>query len=301
MTFSAQVKNELCRRDMGPDCCAYTELYGIFLFANTFSDKEIRIVTEHEFFSGRVKMLLKRTFGAEFEDLSVNPPSGKAIFVISDGAVIDSIMEYYGNDLKRSPALHLNAALLEEEHCREAFIRGAFLAAGSVSSPRKNYHLELITRHYNLSREVMALLLDMGFSPKITVRKSNYMIYFKDSEAIEDFLTKCGAPSSAISIMEIKVEKDLRNRVNRRVNCETANLSKTVDAAQRQIEAIRTLIENGVFDNLSEKLKEAARLRMEHPDAALVELVRAADFKVSRSGLNHRLTKLVDIADNLKA
>jgi DNA-binding protein WhiA len=160
-----------------------------------------------------------------------------------------------------------------------------------------DYHLELITRHYNLSREVMALLLDMGFAPKMTVRKSNYMIYFKDSESIEDFLTKCGAPLSAIAVMEAKVEKELRNRVNRRVNCETANLSKTVDAAQRQIAAIERLLESGGFDSLQDKLKEAALLRMEYPEAALGELTAAAQFKVSRSGLNHRLAKLVEMGE----
>ena len=124
------------------------------------------------------------------------------------------------------------------------------------------------------------------------------MIYFKDSEEIEDFLTKCGAPSSAIAVMEAKVEKELRNRVNRQVNCETANLSKTVDAAQRQIAAIERLIGRSSFDSLPDKLKEAARLRMDYPEAALGELAAAAPFRVSRSGLNHRLAKLVDIAEN---
>jgi len=297
MSFSAKVKNELCRNRSQKDCCAFAEIYGIFLFSNTFTEKEIRIVTEHELFAEHMKMLLRRTFHAEFDDLSGNGSASKGIYLITDRKVIDSILDHYGIDPARSLALHLNAALLEEEHCREAFVRGAFLAAGSVSSPEKNYHLELITRHYYLSREVMALLLDMGFSPKMTIRKSNYMIYFKESESIEDFLTKCGAPASAISIMEAKVEKELRNRVNRRVNCETANLSKTVDAAQRQIAAIEKLIGCGVFDSLPEKLREAAELRMEYPDAALAELAAVAQFKVSRSGLNHRLAKLIELAE----
>jgi hypothetical protein len=298
MSFSAKVKNELCRNRSQRECCAFAEIYGIFLFSNTFSDKEIRIITEHELFSEHMKYLLRKTFHAEFDDASGSQAAAKGIYILTDRDVLRSIMEHYGIDPARSLALHLNAALLEEEHCREAFIRGAFLAAGSVSSPEKNYHLELITRHYHLSREVMALLLDMGFSPKMTVRKSNYMIYFKDSESIEDFLTKCGAPSSAISVMEAKVEKELRNRVNRRVNCETANLSKTVDAAQRQLAAIERLLECGGFDNLPEKLKEAAMLRMEYPEAALVELVEAARFKVSRSGLNHRLARLIELAED---
>jgi DNA-binding protein WhiA len=206
-------------------------------------------------------------------------------------------MEHYGID-PQEPGITPQCGASRGGALPRGLYQGSFPRRGIRIKPEKNYHLELITRHYHLSREVMALLLDMGFSPKMTVRKSNYMIYFKDSESIEDFLTKCGAPSSAISVMEAKVEKELRNRVNRRVNCETANLSKTVDAAQRQLAAIERLLECGGFDNLPEKLKEAAMLRMEYPEAALVELVEAARFKVSRSGLNHRLARLIELAED---
>lgn len=279
------------------DCCAAAEAYGIFLFSNTFSRHEIRVITEHEIFAEHFAALVRKVFGTEFDTPAGTGTASKGIFVLNNAEAIKKIMDFYGYETGRSFALHLNMASLEEEHCREAFVRGAFLASGSVSSPEKKYHLELVTRHYNLSREVMALLLDMGFTPKTTVRKSNYMIYFKDSEEIEDFLTKCGAPTAAIAVMEAKVEKELRNRVNRQVNCETANLTKTVDASQRQIEAIERLIGRGGFDNLPDKIKEAALLRMKYPEAALGELTSSAPFKVSRSGLNHRLAKLVEIAE----
>ncbi|NLM61701.1 MAG: DNA-binding protein WhiA [Clostridiales bacterium] len=297
MTFSAMVKNEMCRASVKLNCCAAAELYGVFLFSNTFNENEIRIITEHEIFSTRIQAMLKRVFQAEFDNTTVGSSVVKDVLVLTDKDALDRIMEYYGYDESRHFALHLNAALLEEEHCREAFIRGAFLAAGSVTSPDRGYHLELVTRHYHLSREVMALLLDMGFSPKITMRKSNYMIYFKDSEAVEDFLTKSGAPSSAIKVMEAKVEKELRNHINRRVNCEPANLSKTVDAAQRQIESIRKLKESGRFENLPDKLRQSAELRLKYPDATLGELVTLSPLKVSRSGLNHRLNRLVELAE----
>jgi len=297
MTFSAMVKNEMCRASVKLNCCAAAELYGVFLFSNTFNENEIRIITEHEIFSTRIQAMLKRVFQAEFDNTTVGSSVVKDVLVLTDKDALDRIMEYYGYDESRHFALHLNAALLEEEHCREAFIRGAFLAAGSVTSPDRGYHLELVTRHYHLSREVMALLLDMGFSPKITMRKSNYMIYFKDSEAVEDFLTKSGAPSSAFKVMEAKVEKELRNHINRRVNCETANLSKTVDAAQRQIESIRKLKESGRFENLPDKLRQSAELRLKYPDATLGELVTLSPLKVSRSGLNHRLNRLVELAE----
>jgi DNA-binding protein WhiA len=297
MTFSARVKNEMCRVPVKLNCCAAAELYGVFLFSNTFNENEIRIITEHETFSTRIQALLNRVFHTRFDFATAGNSAVKDVLVLTDRDALDRIMEYYGYDESRHFALHLNAALLEEEHCREAFIRGAFMAAGSVSSPKRSYHLELITRHYHLSKEVMALLLDMGFSPKITTRKSNYMIYFKDSEAIEDFLTKSGAPSAAIKVMEAKVEKELRNRINRRVNCETANLSKTVDAAQRQIASIRRLKERGLFDRLPDKLRRTAELRLDYPDATLGELVTLSPVKISRSGLNHRLNRLVELEE----
>lgn len=296
MSFSSRVKDELCHNRIQRDCCAAAEAYGMFLFAGTFNDEEIRLVTEHEGVAERFRMLVWRVFNAEV-DTAPGADGGGGTLTITDPSALMRIMVHYGHDERNSPALHLNAAMLEEDHCRDAFIRGMFLSVGSVSNPAKKYHLELVTRHYTLSREVMALLLDMGFAPKITVRKSNHMIYFKDSEEIEDFLTKSGAPASAITLMEAKVEKDLRNQINRRVNCETANLSKTVEAAQRQIEAIELLIKYGEYNLLPDRLREAAELRLEHEDAALAELVELAPFSVSRSGLNHRLKKIEELAE----
>jgi len=159
MTFSAKVKNDLCRVPIREDHSAAAELYGVFLFANTFSFDGIRIVTEHEAFSRRIKALLKRVFNTSFECTKVGKKVQKDVLEIKDTESLKIIMEYYGYDTSRVFALHMNAAVLEEDIYRESFIRGAFLAAGSVSSPSRNYHLELVTRHYYLSREVMALLL----------------------------------------------------------------------------------------------------------------------------------------------
>jgi DNA-binding protein WhiA len=298
MSFSSDTKNEMCRVKITNDCCAVAELYGALLFSNMLASEEIRIVTENAKFAARVASLVHRLFGHQVAVTTENENSKKEAITIR-GARARTIYERFGYDSDRDSALHLNAALAEEEHCRDAFIRGAFLAGGSVTAPEKNYHLELVTRHFNLSREVMALLLDMGFSPKSTVRKSTYMLYFKDSEEIEAFLTRCSAPVAALRVMEAKVEKELRNRINRKVNCETANILKTVDASQRQLEAIRRLKDSGVFDSLDGKLRYAAELRAANPEATLGELASLANGGISRSGLNHRLGKLVSIADEL--
>ena len=178
----------------------------------------------------------------------------------------------------------------------KAFFRGAFLAGGSVTDPKKGYHLELTTSHQNVSREMLALMREMDFSPKLASRKGNSVIYFKQSEYIEDFLTAIGAPVSAMDVMTAKLEKDLRGSVNRRVNCDAANLDKVVEAAQGQLEAIRQLQQTGRLETLPEKLQLTAQLRMDHPEDTLAQLAQLCDPPITKSALNHRLRKLVELA-----
>ena len=167
------------------------------------------------------------------------------------------------------------------------------MAGGSVTDPEKRYHLELTTSHLAVSRETYALLLEMGFAPKDTMRTGNQVIYFKQSDYIEDFLTMLGAPVCAMGIMEAKVEKDLRNGVNRRVNCETANLTKVVDAAQEQLAAIRLLQRNGLLETLPAKLRQTAMLRVENPEATLQELAEMTEPPLTKSAMNHRMRKII--------
>ena len=171
-----------------------------------------------------------------------------------------------------------------------------FLAGGSVTDPDKGYHLEMVTSHYNVARELPALLRESGFEPKSAQRKANYVTYFKQSAYIEDFLTAIGSPVAAMGIMNAKAEKNLRGSINRRVNCEAANLDKTVDASLVQIEAIRTLEERGMLEQLPEKLKETAILRRENPELTLTQLAALCVPPVTKSALNHRLRKLMALA-----
>ena len=196
-------------------------------------------------------------------------------------------------------ALHVNFGLLEEEPEQLAFFRGAFLAGGSVTDPAKRYHLELATPHLKVSAEASVLLREIGFSAKETNRAGNSILYFKQSDTIEDFLTAIGAQVSAMGVMEAKVEKDLRNGVNRRVNCETANLSKAVDASFEQLAAIRRLEEASVLETLPQKLQETARLRRENPEATLSELAEMPNPPVSKSAINHRMRKLMELSKTL--
>lgn len=297
MSFSAEIKQELCKTSLHKKCCIQAEAYGVLLFCTSFRSGTVRIMTESDAFAARLPLLFRKAFQVEFDQL---PPenSSKRSFVISDPEKIRTIGDVFGYDPGESVALHINFGVLEEEHCRAAFFRGAFLAGGSVTDPSKGYHLEMGTSHYNVAREMPALLRESGFEPKSAERKSNYLTYFKQSEYIEDFLTAIGAPVAAMEIMNAKVEKNLRGSINRRVNCEAANLDKTVDAAMEQLEALRVLEARGALDSLPEKLKEAAFLRRENPELTLTQLAELCDPPVSKSALNHRLRKLMAIAQN---
>lgn len=292
MSFSGNVKAELCRQTIQKHCCAIAESYGALLYCNTFTGGSIKIITESREFAQRLPRLFQRAFSVEFDSLPEDRP-GKLILTIQDREKIRRIFGAYGYSPDESLALHVNLGVLEEACCRMSFLRGAFLAGGSVTDPEKRYHLELTTSHLAVSRETYALLLDMGFAPKDTMRAGNRVIYFKQSNYIEDFLTMLGAPVCAMNIMEAKVEKDLRNGVNRRVNCETANLTKVVDAAQEQLAAIRVLERNGTLPSLPEKLRSTAYLRMEHPEATLQELAEMTQPPLTKSAMNHRMRKLI--------
>lgn len=295
MSFASQVKSELCRTKVSRKCCAQAEACGVLLYCNRFSLREIKIVTESAAFAQRLPALFRRAFGVAFDQTGDLDGPGKLILSIQSPDKLSVIWDLCAFD-PGGPAHHINFGLLEEKHCRLSFLRGAFLAGGSVTDPKKGYHLELATSHYRVSRELDALLLELGYTPKGTTRKSNYITYFKQSEAIEDLLTAIGAPVSAMELMNTKAEKLLRNGVNRRVNCEAANVDKTVDAALEQRRAIQILRERGQLETLSVKLQEAARLREENPELSLTQLAALCDPPVTKSSLGHRLRKLIDFS-----
>ena len=295
MSFSSEAKEELCGTGFGGGCCARAELYGVLLHCNTFTPQEVRVITESGDFAERLPGLLDRAFGVRFDRL---PGEGeqKYIFQIMEMEKISRMIDAFGFDSRQSPVLHINFGLLEEECCRAAFLRGAFLAGGSITEPSKRYHLELVTSHAQASRELAALLTDMGRQPRQTARSGCQVTYFKSSGQIEELLTVMGAPRSALELKNTRAEKQLRNGVNRRVNCEAANLDKAVDAAQEQLLAIRRLYELDRVEGLSAQLKETIILRETYPELTLSQLAEEFDPPITKSGLNHRLRKLVELS-----
>ena len=210
MSFSSNVKQELCRLPISRKMEAAAELYGILLYCNAFTSELVRITTESRDLAERLPRLMKKVFGFSF-DQEPEEETGKLLFVMESQEKIHKMFAQFGLSAARDVTLHVNYGMLEEDEERLAFLRGAFLSGGSVTDPAKRYHLELTTSHYKVSRETCALLLDAGFSPKETTRGGNSILYFKQSDMIEDFLTAIGAPVCAMGVMEAKVEKDLRN------------------------------------------------------------------------------------------
>lgn len=299
MSFASEVKGELCREKLARRCCACAEAYGVLLFCNSFNPDRLRITTRSVDFAHRLPKLFRKAFGVNFDEKPADlTTGGKLSFEINDPQSMAIILDTYGYAPENSISHHINYAMLEEECCRSAFLRGAFLAGGSTTDPEKRYHLELVTGHLFVHRELQSLLMEMEFEPKIINRNGNYVTYIKRSEVIADFLTTIGAPVAAMEIMNAKVEKHLRNGVNRWSNCDVANLEKAVDAAQSQIEAIRKLEKSGGWTELPEKLRETAKLRIENPELSLSQL--AAVAQVSKSCLNHRLRKLMELASKME-
>ena len=302
MSFSFETKNELCRLPVQRRCCAQAEAYGILLYCHTFNASEVRVITENPHFAARLPRLFQRAFDLRFDRQPELPageePAGKLVFQMRSREKLDHIINLLGYAPRQSLALHINFAMVEEDCCRAAFLRGCFFAGGSVTDPAKRYHLELASSHLQASRELGALLRESGYPPKSVTRNGSSVTYFKQSDQIEDFLTLIGAPVAAMRIMSAKLEKDLRNSVNWRLNCDSANLDKAVEAAQSQGEAIRKL--QGAGRQLSDKLRETAELRLKYPELSLAELAEMFDPPVTKSCLNHRLRKLVELAEGVE-
>ena len=264
MSFSSNVKAELCKDSLSKKSCAVAEGYGVLLYCNTFSSTEIRIITESRDFAARLPRLFKKAFGVTFDQEPAAHDRGKLQFAVTSEDKISKIFETLQMDLKSSLTLHVNFGMLEEEAERMAYLRGAFLAGGSVTDPAKRYHLEMTTSHYKVSRETCALLVECGFSPKELSRGGNNILYFKQSDYIEDFLTAIGAQVSAMGVMEAKVE------------------------------------EAGELEKLPGKLRETALLRRENPEATLQELAAMLQPPITKSAINHRMRKLLELARALE-
>ena len=301
VSFSGTAKAEVCRVIPHKRCCALAQCFGILLYCNSFTGENIRIVTESREFAYILPKLFKRAFDIDFDSFPSLEAPGKLIFQIWDPEKIDHIMDSFGFDARETLALHVNYPMVEEECCKASFLRGAFLAGGSVTDPAKGYHMELTTTHSSVARETYLLMGEvMDFYPKTAARGGGQVLYIKQNEQICDYLTYLGAPVAAMGVMEARLEKELNNKVNRRCNCDDANISKVVEAAQEQITSIRTLREHGLLEKRPAMLKEAAIAREENPESSLSELAAMMEPPITKPAMNNRMKKLIQTAKEAK-
>ncbi|CEP44544.1 DNA-binding protein WhiA [Paraclostridium sordellii] len=312
MSFSAETKNELARVFSNDKCCNISELSAIVRLSGSiqlagYKKLNLKISTELNSIARKVFKLLKSNFGINTE-ISVNKNqmlkrnSSYVLMVTSDMGA-ENLLRELGILSREEEFFTMNKVpedLIKDNECIRAFIRGAFLGGGSISDPEKNYHLEFVANNEEFAESLKNLINSLGFNSKTVSRKNNYVVYLKESEQISDLLNIIGAHQALLSLESTKIVKEMRNNVNRLVNCETANLSKTVNAAVRQIENIKYIQSKVGLDHLPPNLREIAELRVDNEDLTLKELGEMASPELSKSAVNHRLRKIEQIADDLR-
>lgn len=293
MTFASEVKNEISKSNINSKCCAVAEIYGIFLVCTDFSNTHIKIVTENDEIAIRIADLFKKAFNIDIQPVK---NKSKNIFELDNTDDIANIFNELGYDYKYYINFHLNRNVIDEECCVSSFLKGLFLISGVVASPDKKSHLEISTTRNILSREIMSMMLDCGMKPKEIVRKNQNVIYFKESSYVEDFLTRVCANKSCEKIKEGKEHKQLRNHINRQVNCETGNLSKVVNASHNQCQIIKQAIDKKGIEIFPEKLHITISVRLNNPELSLTQIGELHNPELSKSAVNHKMRKIVDIA-----
>jgi hypothetical protein len=288
MSFSSEVKEELVKQYTKSRHCQLAELAAILELEGKVSGKPPRLVmdSDNPLVQKRYALLMKLAFSVDVE---------KPLDEEDSGRVLAAIKWEEG----KPKHWRTNGLLVQKECCKKAFLRGAFLASGSISDPNKSYHFEIVCSSMEQAGQLQKILTDFAADAKIVERKGHYVVYLKEGSQIVDILGSMEAFVSLMNLENIRILKEMRNSVNRKVNCETANISKTVSAAVKQVEDIERIRDTIGFDALPVSLREIARVRLEYPEAPLKELGTYLDPPVGKSGVNHRLRRLSEIAERL--
>lgn len=300
MSFCADIKTELSDAALPKSCCRKAFAYGLFQCAHAFSPQEISLQTEHAAVAKIYAGLLSSLFeSVSFIEQTLPRKSGcyHTVFA-ADEEDRRHILAFFGHNGQET-ALRLNRANFDCDACAAAYLRGAFLACGATTDPEIDYHLEFDLPYRLLCLDLLTLLRESELPAKHIVRKGSNVIYLKDSDGIADFLTLIGAQSGPLTLYHTVMLKNIRNKINRQTNCESANIGKTVAAAQDQVHAIQKIEKHGGLSQLPSELQELAQMRLKHPDYSLRELGACLSVPLSRSGVNHRLRRILEWADNL--
>ncbi len=311
MSFSALSKNELSRIRTEGKCCNRAELSGIIRVSGSLEfggnkAMNLRITTENPAVARLIFVLLKRVYQLQTELIMKENRTLKKHHIYemfierANDILVDlDILRLEGDAYLLND--ELPKSLLSKGCCKKAYLRGIYLGSGSLSAPEKSYHLELISHNDYYAKQLMKFInqtYDLGC--KVTMRKKNYIVYIKESEKIVDFLNIIGAHQTLLEYENIRILKQMRNNVNRVVNCETANLTKTADAAFEHIHAINIIEQAEGLDGLPDKLREIAEMRLENQEASLKELGELLNPPIGKSGVNHRLQKLIELAEQIQ-
>jgi len=310
MSFSSKVKNELVRKEFERDCCKLAAISAIVRMSGSIqlaglNKINVRITTENPAIARLAFTLFKTCFSIHTDVLvkknKVLKKGNTYVITMPNANDVLEVLEII--EIEEDGIIINNGIpkrLLNNECCKRAYLRGAFLGGGSISDPEKTYHLEFVTHNEEFSNELMDLINSYGLSSKPVLRKNSYVIYLKEGDQIVDMLNIIGAHNALLEFENIRILKDMRNSVNRIVNCETANLTKIVDASIRQIENIEYIQRTAGLKILPDNLREIAELRLENRNASLKELGQMLNPPIGKSGVNHRLRKIEKIAEQLK-
>lgn len=313
MSFSSKAKSEICRNVPTSNCCMLSELAALIHTSGTvqFSGKEkviLKVNTENAFIARRIFTLIKERYQIQPEILVRRNrrlrKNNNYIVIMPRPVVAQKILEdtfvlYRDNNGNVNFNTSIASELIDKDCCKRSYLRGAFLGGGSVSDPEKSYHLEFIIHNKEYGLSLTNLLKHYNLHAKFIQRKNNYVVYIKEGEHIVILLNLVGAHTALLNFENIRVFKDVRNNINRIVNCETANLSKTINASVRQIKNIEYIKDNVGLDKLPKNLREIAEVRLNHPDASLKELGEMLTPPLGKSGVNHRLRKIDSIAERM--
>lgn len=298
MSFTCELKKELSSLDGENPCCEKAFAYGFLLFGKGFNARSISCATDYpevmERFAGSTGKIID---GKEVE-ISHNDGGKYTLHVLSAQARKE-ILNYFGHETNEL-SLRINYGNFENDCCYAAFLRGVFLSCGSLADPYKNYHLEFVIPYFKLSQDLLKMLTDLNLNAKYILRNYAHVIYIKESESIEDIITLMGAVNSSLKLMGIKLEKNVRNNINRQMNFESANMNRSIEAGIAQSEAIARIEKKQGLDSLPDNLRELAKIRKENPDMSLKQLGECLSEPLSRSGVNHRLKKIMEIAESYK-
>lgn len=304
MSFSTKVKQELCSIQNVDNCCNKAQLYGLGLLGCFLNVNSIYLKSDNKIVCDLFAQLCAENIGLIADVNSYYRNKIKLAYLAKLAYKEDNLkfINYFGHegdDLQ----LQINHAIFKNSCCITAFLRGVFLAAATITDPKSDYHIEIKTKYLKLSNQLISLIKDieqLDVNPGIVNKKGCFLVYIKGAEAVADMLTYLGACNSAMDIMQVKILKEIRNNINRTTNFETANIGRTIKASVKQLNAIRFIEQKKGLEFLDEPLRHTAKVRLENPESSLNELCELIGG-VSRSGLNHRLNKIIDISKKLKS